>query len=127
MLECKADTVLIYMQKSMFRQMVESKLDASLNKMQEETIQNSEEIQDLKDIIKSQEDAIKALLIQKEDKKLNYIQNLKDKLKIRYKDYAEFKRNYENGKMPAETYITALDITLEKVFEILIDNGLNFD
>ena len=107
--------------------MVESKLDASLNKMQEETIQNSEEIQDLKDIIKSQEDAIKALLIQKEDKKLNYIQNLKDKLKIRYKDYAEFKRNYENGKMPAETYITALDITLEKVFEILIDNGLNFD
>lgn len=119
--------VLIYMQKSMFKQMVESKLNASLNRMQEETIQNPEKtIQELKDIIKAREEDIKVLLIQKDDKKSNYIQNLKDKLGIRYKDYTTFKQLYENGKIPAESYIEALDITLEKVFEVLIDNGVNF-
>lgn len=107
--------------KSQFRQMVENKVNASVNKMQEETIQNPEET------IKELEEIIKVLQIQKEDKKLNYIQNLKDKLRIRYKDYINWKRDYENGKIPDELYIQCLDITLGKVFGILKDNGVSFD
>lgn len=114
--------------KSQFRHMVESKVNASLNKIQEETIQNPEEtIKELEEIIKARDEDIKVLQIHTEDKKLNYIQNLKDKLRIRYKDYTTFKHDYENGKMPAETYIEALDITLEKIFGILNDNGISFD
>ena len=115
------------MQKSMFRQMVESKLNASLNKMQEETIQSPEEtIQELKDIIKRREDDIKVLQIQKEDKKKNLIYTLEDQLQIRYKDYINCKRQYESGKMSDETYIMCLDITLGKVFGILKNNGITF-
>ena len=108
--------------------MVENKVNASLNKIQEETIQNPEEtIKELEEIIKARDEDIEVLRIHAEDKKLNYVQNLKDKLRIRYTDYIKFKREYENGKIPDELYIKCLDITLEKVFEVLDDNGVTFD
>ena len=107
-----------------FKNTIISKLTYELKKQENINLKNIEEFQSkeayLNKIIQQREEDIKVLQTQKDDKKVNFINSLENKLKIRFKDFKAF-QDIENSKEKAES----MEITLEKVFEILKNEGIN--